>query len=327
MIEPADRQARIREEAARWHAGIEAVDMDWEAFGAWLDADADHRVAYDEVALLDAEIGEHRAAIAAALPANDSDPVEIDHGATPAERRARRRWMGGFAVAASLVAVVAPQLPFFATEALVAYRTGPSETRTINLKDGSRIIIDRNSALALRDGDSPEIEMASGSANFDIRHDPDRAMLIKVGVYQVSDIGTRFDIVKTDDHLAVAVAEGQVNVAPKGGQGMVLTGGHRIDVATRTGATTIRSLDAASVGSWSDGRLVYTNTPLSLVAVDLSRYAGRAVSVDPEIADMRLSGVLTIGDGSRLVGQIEALLPVKASVQDNRVRLVGARGR
>lgn len=318
MTQPGEEQRQIRERAAEWHARIDSDSMDWEAFGAWLDADPAHRAAYDAVALLDAEIAADREAILAMLPANDSID---DETAAPTRRRARWWTAGGLAIAASLAVLVAPQFRPAQGDAPVIYRTGPGETRAIALQDGSRIVIDRNSELALRDGASPEIDMKSGGAFFDIRHDPARTMVIHAGDYEVRDIGTRFDVARTSDHLSVAVAEGHVTVGAPGAEGLKLAGGQRVDIAGARGEATIRRQDADDVASWRDGRLVYDNVPLSLVAVDLSRYAGRAVSVDPAVAGLRVSGVLTIGDGSRLVGQIEELLPVKAAVEDHRIHL------
>lgn len=321
MSEPDDAQAAIRGQAAEWHARIESAEMDWEAFAAWLDVDPRHRDAYDQVALLDAEIGANRTAIAAALPANDADLSPIG-----SSRSNRLRWWtgGGVAIAASLAVLVMPPFPFFTRQSPIIYRTGPAETRTIALNDGSRIVVDRDSQLALNDRGS-EIELTSGSAYFDIRHDPARTMVIRAGDYEVRDIGTRFDLARTSDHLAVAVAEGQVLVTPKDGQGMVLLAGKRIDIVGDQGDAVVRSIAKDGVGSWREGRLVYDNSPLALVALDLARYSGRAVSVDPSVADLRMSGVLRIGDGSKLVDQVEALLPIRAVIQGSHIRLVRAR--
>jgi transmembrane sensor len=167
--------------------------------------------------------------------------------------------------------------------------------------------------------------MAAGGAYFDIRHDPDRTMVIRAGDYEVRDIGTRFDIVRTPDHLSVAVAQGQVRVAPQEGQGLVLIAGKRVDIAAAGGEAVVRPATADSVASWRGGRLVYDNSPLALVAVDLARYSGRSVTVDPSVADLRMSGVLSIGDGSKLIDQVEALLPVRADIEGSRIRLVRAR--
>ena len=49
---------------------------------------------------------------------------------------------------------------------------------------------------------------------------------------------------------------------------------------------------AEDVAGWRDGRLVFRNEPLSLVAQQIGRHAGVTVTVDPVIADRRFSGVL-----------------------------------
>jgi transmembrane sensor len=101
MSRPDDAQATIRDEASAWHARIESADMDWDGFAAWLDRDPRHRDSYDEIALIDAEIEANRAAIAAALPANDS---------VPSPSRSRGWWAGGgLAIAASLAVLAVPQ--------------------------------------------------------------------------------------------------------------------------------------------------------------------------------------------------------------------------
>ncbi len=317
MTVPSTEPGAIATQAAEWHARLDTPDMDWDAFALWLDVDAAHRDAYDAIALLDADVAEHRDAILSALPANDA--VE-DHGLVKPRRA--RWWVGGGIAAAAVAALIAPQIPFFAAETLVGYQTGPTETRTIDLKDGSHILLDRNSRLALADGASPQVEMQGGAAYFDVRHDPSRAFVISAGDYEVRDIGTKFDLVMTQQKLGVAVSEGKLTVALKGGDGTAIGAGERIDVATATGEATVRPVVAASVGSWRKGQLIYRDTPLALVAMDLARYVGHPVTVDPAISDLRVSGVLSIGDGARLVQQIEALLPVKVVISQGAVRLV-----
>lgn len=324
MTGPASEQGEIAMQASEWHARLDAPDMDWDAFALWLDADPAHRDAYEAVALLDADIADRRDAILATIPANDG----ADERPVAIPARTRRWWAGGgLAAAAAIAALIAPQMSMFRAETLIAYRTGPTETRLIDLKDGSHILLDRNSSLALADGVAPIVDVQAGAAFFDVRHDPSRAFVVTAGDYQLRDIGTKFDVVMAPQALGVAVSEGWLTVAPKDGEETAVVAGQRIDVATSTGEAVIRSIAANSVGSWRNGQLVYQDTPLALVATDLSRYVGHPVSVDQAIGDLRVSGVLAIGDGSRLVQQIEALLPVKAVVSKDEIRLVrsGAR--
>ncbi|KEQ52880.1 FecR family protein [Sphingobium chlorophenolicum] len=322
MTHAEQQQGRIDTAAADWHAQLESPDMDWEAFGAWLDADPAHRVAYDAIALLDAEIEGRRDAITASLPANDV----CDDQTTVGQRR--RWWIGGgIATAAAIAILLMPKMATVPTETMVAYSTGPAQTQMIDLKDGSHILLDRNSRLALSDSQSPRIEMQSGTAYFDVRHDPSRAFLVQAGGYEIRDIGTKFDLAMTPQRLGVAVSEGKLMVAPKDGAGTLIVAGERIDVAAQTGEAQVSRIAAASVGSWRKGQLIYQATPLGLVANDLTRYVGRPVTADPSIGDLRVSGVLAISDGAGLIQQIEALLPVKAVETGGSIHLVGSNGR
>ncbi len=302
--------------AAAWHAQLDSPDMAWEAFGDWLAADASHRDAYDAIALLDAEIGAAAPALATLLPANDdiSDPTAI---ASPPN--ARWRWAGlgiGGALAASLaVLIVAPS-----TESVAqVYVTGRGETRSVRLADGSRMQIDRGSRVAVSGGRAPLVEIAQGAASFSVRHDPSRVLMVRAGGYEIRDLGTRFDVVSARGRVAVTVAEGMVSVTPSGGaaaNATVLKAGQGLDIVPDKQIAQRRNIDPGHVADWSDGRLDYDGAPLGLVAADISRYADAPLVVDPSAANLRFSGVLTIGDGSRLVDQLRAVLPI-------RVRRVG----
>lgn len=313
--------AQIRDEAAGWHVASASDEMDWEAFADWLERDPRHRDAYDSVALLDQEIESSRDAILTLIPANDVEEPEPAAG-----KPHRRRWWagGGLALAACLALVAIPQqMPFGQHSSSSTYRTADAG-RTIALRDGSSIALGGKSELVLADaGDS--IRMTGGIAHFDIRHDPSRQMVIDAGSVKIRDIGTQFDLIVGPAHTTVAVSEGRLSVTPRDGSPVMLTAGHRLDLDEESGDATIRQAPTASVGSWRQGRLVYDNSPLALVAIDVGRYSGQRISVDPQIADLRMSGVLNIGDGSKLLSQVTALLPVRADTQGKTVRLVAAR--
>lgn len=83
-----------------------------------------------------------------------------------------------------------------------------------------------------------------------------------------------------------------------------------------------RRIDLAEVGAWRTGRLVYREAPLALVADDVARYSGRALTVDPRLAGVRFSGVITIGDGTRLIERLRSLLPVDTVETASGTRLV-----
>lgn len=227
-----------------------------------------------------------------------------------AMRSPRRRWIGGGIAAALALAV---GIPFFrpSMPPPVDYRTGPGQARTIMLKDGSRIALAAASHLRVAGAAQDRLAL-EGSALFDIPHRPDRTMTIDAGGQQISDIGTRFDILADARMMRVAVGEGRISVAPRdGGDTVELPAGRQllVDRVTRRGTTA--AISPGTVGSWQQGRLVYEGVPLSLVASDLSRYAGVPVKAGADVADRPFSGVLIVGDGSGLVGEVAQFMDLR----------------
>ncbi len=324
------------DDAAAWHARIDAPDMDWAGFGDWLAADPAHRAAYDSIALLDAEILAAAPAIAAVLPANedrDFDAPTIDAGTIDAgaiARPTRWRWAAagtGTALAAGLafllVAPVTDTVPAF-------YATSIGDTRAVTLADGSAMRIDRRSRVSVAGGTTPLIELADGAASFSVRHDPSRTLIVRAGGYDIRDVGTRFAVVNAQGRISVSVAEGSVSVAPHiadGSAPTTLVAGQRLDIDPVAGIAERRAIAPAAVADWSDGRLNYDGAPLPLVVADISRYAGTPLMVDPSAAGLRFSGVLTIGDGSRLLDQLRAVLPVHLRRADGVVHIERSRQR
>lgn len=306
---------RYVEQAAAWHARIDAPDMDWDAFAAWLEADPAHQATYDRVAMIDDEVSRWAIASGVSMPPAVSPAANDDH------RRARR-WIGGGAVAAALVAAVSLPTLLHTSIAPKLYETGRAAGQTVALGDGNRVQLDRSTRLAVASGKEDRVRLESGAAYFQIRHDPSRTFVVQSGAVTITDIGTRFTVTRQGDHTIVAVEDGIVGVALPGGATTRIKAGQTVDVAEQGAPAPVRPIDPATVGSWRSGRLIYDDAPLRTVAADASRYAGKAITVDPDIADLRLSGILIIGDGSHLVDQIQAYLPVSVRVEGDHLRLV-----
>ena len=318
MAEPMDDD--IWNNALEWHSAQQQDDCDWDGFTAWLEADARHRAAFDEVALLEDSLARACPALQSILP-SDSDE------ATAKKSVWRNPWAGlGAGAAAAAIALLA--VPMLATGGgQIAYQTGPSQTRSIDLADGSHVQLAAASSLVMGKGGVREMTL-KGTAWFDIPHNPSRTLVIHAGDFRVTDIGTKFEMDSTDHNLRVAIAEGAVSIASDSlPQPVRLKAGQRFMTVADLDIAEIGPVDPRDVGSWRQGRLVYQNAPLSLVAADINRYAPTKVSVDPAIAGRRFSGVLSIGDGSALVGNLQQFMGLSARKQGDGVRLAARDGR
>ncbi|MCJ2178286.1 FecR family protein [Novosphingobium album (ex Hu et al. 2023)] len=316
---------QILAEAARWHIASGDDAMDWDAFTIWLEADPRHSAAYDEVALADGVLQEHRATLQDSAPdtagkvvpltavndalSRDTAPGPAGGGAEivrPAFGK-RTRW-AGMAIAATLAAVLA--VPQFMAPAAQVYET-TAVSRKIALEDGSTIVLAPRSNLTV-EGRHQDHMALSGGALFDIRHDPDRQLTITAGGLDISDIGTRFDVQAQDKLVRVGVVEGKVEVRSGSLAAPVqLVAGKGLSFDGRAGTASVAAVRSEDVGAWQKGRLSYDNAPLALVVTDLRRYAGAEVAVPDALSDRRFSGTLVIGDGDTALRDLAQVMGLR----------------
>jgi transmembrane sensor len=283
----------IFETAAQWHVASVHDDMDWDGLTAWLEADSAHRRAYDEIALVDALIDEHRPALRADIvPARPS-------------RRPRLFAILGTAIAACLVAMIA--LPSLMSTPQALFET-QAIGRHIALADGSKIELGPRSRLVI-EGKRQDRLAVTGGAYFSITHDPNRPMTIVAGPVELRDIGTRFDVQADALSARVDVADGRLTATSAGmARPLVLTKGRALRFDGSAGLARMATIQPESVGGWRTGHLHYDNVPLPLVATDLERYAGVRVTVSASLRNRNFSGSLAASDGQAAARDLADLM-------------------
>jgi transmembrane sensor len=90
----------------------------------------------------------------------------------------------------------------------------PSESSTLDLADGSRVVLAAGGALwpLENTGRSIVLLLASGSADFDVRPGGPRRWSIEAGLATVEVVGTSFSVRRSDAELVVEVRHGTVLV-------------------------------------------------------------------------------------------------------------------
>ena len=223
------------------------------------------------------------------------------------------------AVAAGVVAVVTVPtiMPGQARSYLV--RTGSGERRSITL-DGTTIVLNGDSRLRLDRADTRVATLEQGEAFFAVRHDAARPFAVRAGGATFQDAGTVFDVVRRAGSTQVAVREGAVIYDP-GGAAVRLAGGQSMRIAADV--ATVQPADAAAVGGWRTGRLLYRDAPLADVAGDVARSIGEPIMVDPALARRRFSGVVKIdADRPRMFRRMAAVMDVEVRRNPEGWRMV-----
>jgi len=261
----------------------------WDAFQAWLAADAAHADIYQRLAIAEAELEDLLKA-----------PLVIARSGVARVRRpvTRRAWLGG-AIAASIAGIVGLGM-IERQPALYQIETAPGARRTIALEDGSRITLNGGTRLTLDRKNARYAMVERGEAMFNVVHDENAPFRVSVGDATLVDAGTAFNVLREHGAIEVEVAEGAVVYNPDG-EAVRLDRGRTLRTIDGEPHLVLGMVNPGSVAGWREGRLIYDGQTIAEVADDLTRWSGEAVRADPAVADKRFRGVLSLGDGEDIV--------------------------
>jgi transmembrane sensor len=297
------------DEAIAWHLRLSnpaASAHDWAEFTNWLDADPVNADCYDSVAVFDADLTDTLQITKSdtALPQNDNEP------ALAGNKWYQRRGFLAVAASAALAVLISPAL--MSSRDLQGYETKLGETREIGLSDGSQIAMNGGTRLTLDRKTNRFARIDAGEAVFTIRHDAANPFVVETADSTLRDLGTVFNVRQDMYGLEVAVAKGSVQYNPRS-DAITVTAGNRLTISRDRPIPVISKTDPTSVGGWRQGRLTYQATPLSVIALDLTRTLGTPVSVSKDVAGRRFTGVIRIDqDRTILFHRLESLLSIRA---------------
>lgn len=324
--EPGMSKPEIEAIAADWVVRLDdgALSPDDQArLDGWLSENPAHRDAFDHACVTWRDLGalHLETAFAASEPSNPQmqhrGSAVSRRGSTnrPAERNRRHAssWArrsvraGMLAVALMVTAGLASLWEGDPVSLMTAdLRTGPGETRTETLPDGSEVLLGPSSALALRyDSSLRGFELLSGVAYVTAApkaSDPgERPFRIEANQGWATALGTRFMVEKIQDAVRVTVAEHDVEVAsgtnPAKMQKVVLHPGDSVRYSDSAGLGEVQRVSLTRATGWREGRLVFDRVPLSDVVAVLNRYRhGRIVVANPSLGDRTVSGSFNATD-------------------------------
>jgi transmembrane sensor len=290
------KRSAAEREARAWHVrlnGGAATSADRDAHRAWLRSDACNARAYRQIDDVCAAIDE---------AGQSFTPAELDRllGEPPRRPAWDRSRVAFGAVCASLLAAIIV-LAVAPERASVVYDTPVAQTG-VDYGWFERVAT-----------------LERGEAFFDVAHES-RAFQVKASAVEVTVHGTQFEVRLEDPrHARVRVAEGVVSVeSPSRESRVELQRGQAVG-ATPDGLSSVQSVDPDRVAAWREGTLVYDDAPLQIVTADLTRYSGRRFVNDPEIAELRVTGVFRTTALDDALRSIETVLPVRVVAASKNV--------
>lgn len=320
MTNPTVRVETAETEAAAWHARLGARNVSTgaiEEFFTWR-AEPANAEAYRRVEKIWADTGKvaEDPEIAGALEAAMSRKA----GAT-SSRGVPRTLLGLAAVGAAAALAIGA---WTWQQSRTVFATGVGEQRLVQLADGSSIRLDTASRIRVRFADDRRlVDLERGQALFTVAHDRDRPFIVDAGATQVTAVGTVFDVRRDGATVRVTLVSGAVDVTPQGEVRAVrrMTAGEQTRVSSNGLDTQAADVDVET--SWTDGRIVFRDTPLRQAVSEVNRYLTAKIELDATSLDaVPVNGVFRTGDRDAFVSTASQVFDLEVSPgSDGTVRL------
>lgn len=281
------------------------------AFDRWLAQDAEHARAWDQVQRTGGRVESLTG------PATG----EALRAADRAHRAAgRRHWLQGLGLFAAVGVTTyavrgTPPVPSM----LADHRTGRGERRDLLLPDGTRIVLNADSAIDLRfTAQARDVLLRAGEAFIATAPDPraapglgPRPFSVHTRQGTVRAIGTRFTVRQSEGLSMTSVEEGAVQVMPAaaGVASVRLEAGQRVWFSEEAVETPAAALPGD--GAWARGVMVAERMRLQDVLVELGRYRSGLLRCDPAVRDLIVSGVYPLDDTDLALSTLAQALPVR----------------
>jgi ferric-dicitrate binding protein FerR (iron transport regulator) len=205
--------------------------------------------------------------------------------------------------------------------------TATGERRSFALGDGISVILGPSTSLEVEQMIAGRRTLRlSGEAYFTVAHDPHRQLTVRTASAIISDIGTAFDVravpgmARTDVSVVDGIVALRSAQTVESSAALELHTGNTGTVEG-TGAPTLSSSgQSADAVAWTRGELIFRDTKLSEVALELYRWYGLQTTItDASIAGRTLSARFSGEPAETVLTVIARTLGISYQLQDHRV--------
>lgn len=199
------------------------------------------------------------------------------------------------------------------------YRTRIGERRALPLPDGTRVVLNTGSAINVAFNDMERrIILIAGEILVTTAHESrpqHRPFLVETAFGAARALGTEYAVRQQDASTQVSVFQGAVQIEPRNatGESLILHAGECADYSARAIAPA-RKADETRI-AWKDGFIVARGMRLDDFLAELGRYSDDALSCDPAVAGLRLSGSFPVNDIGTGLAALTVTLDLRVDTQ------------
>lgn len=322
----SDCLTAAKQQAVHWLIRLNAGDLseqETQAFADWLSQDYRHSEALAAVEQVFQDMTtvatlETRAAPALSIPRDAPGAELVAFG---------RHRLGGWsntifavkrlAIAAALLLAVSAVSPLgsrWLDSCRSDYRTATGEQREIELVDGSRLLMNTDTAVSVdADATVRRLKLYRGQARFWVAADRNRPFEVQAGDLTVRALGTIFEVyVSQSGETRILVQEHAVAVSAGASDRREVGEGQQLDYRPGQALAAAEPADLDQATAWQQGQLTINDRPLAELIADLERYrSGRILLAGADLAKLRVTGVFPLSEPDRILSAVRTILHLR----------------
>ncbi len=217
------------------------------------------------------------------------------------------------------------------TPSVTRYATAVGERKTVQLPDGSTVMLDTDSAISLpawdkKAGTKRHVTLERGQALFAVAKDRAHPFVVTSAGRAVEALGTTFTVRDDEARFSVALLEGKVAVsfANAVNRPAILQPGDTL--VQESSAITLRHNAAADMVDWTNGRLIFDEAPLRQIVDEMNRYSSRKIELaDDALATRPFSGTFATDGTEALIEALKAYKVARIITADANRIVIGTR--
>lgn len=314
LVSQAPIPEAVARQAIEWMLALQAEDAQdsvRQAWQLWLGQHPDHARAWQRIADM------HGNLQGLALPFKSA----LAHATLAPSRSSRRRQAIQTLVALLCVGGATSNgyryLPWRTWTS--DYRTAIGQQRVVTLEDGSTLDLDTDSAVDVAYRSHERLlRLHAGRIWVNAVADlvSGRLFCVETQEGRIQTLQAEFVVQQRHELSRVAVASGELDIRPlrSVGPATLLRAEQQADFTLLS--VGVLEQVPANDWAWRKGMLIVEGMPLSDFLQALGRYHPQALSCDPAVAGLRISGSFIVEDLSRVMDTLQATLPI--SVQTRR---------
>lgn len=306
---PGPLDAEILRQASVWMARMWAPDVseeDRRGCAQWRAQHPDHERAWTELQFFERKLQ-------GVPPSMARRALHEPMGRTRTGRRQALKLLGAGLVAGGIAYQAGGVEAWWI--AVADHSTGTGEIRSLQLPDGTQVVMDNASAIDLRfTAEERLVILRAGAIRVTTAPDPSgrhRPFLVQGRDGTVQALGTRFTLRQNEEMSRVSVFEGAVELRPR----LAPDAKVRIDAGQEAAfsADGVYAPQAAPANAeaWTRGVLVADGMRVGDFVAELARYRRGWLRCDPEVADLKVSGIFSLLDTDRALHNLTLGPPVE----------------